>query len=56
MTSQANYIWYKEISRPNVNKIVKLGMAFRDTYVRSSWCVGERESGDEGEVGIEEGW
>lgn len=33
MTSPANYNRYKEISRPNVNKIVKLGMAFRGTYV-----------------------
>jgi hypothetical protein len=32
MTSPANYNRYKEISRPNVNKIVKLGMAFRGTY------------------------
>jgi hypothetical protein len=48
MTSPANYNRYKEISRPNVNKIVKLGMAFRGTYGRSSWCVWERESGDEG--------
>ena len=45
MTSPANYNRYKEISRPNVNKIVKLGMAFRDTYVRSSWCVWERDWG-----------
>ena len=45
MTSPANHNRYKEISRPNVNKIVKLGMAFRGTYVRSSWCVWEREWG-----------
>jgi hypothetical protein len=56
MTSPANHNRYKEISRPNVNKIVKLGMAFRDTYVRSSWCVWERGSGDGEGVGIEEGW
>ena len=36
MTSPANYNRYKEISRPNVNKIVKLGMAFRGTYVQFS--------------------
>jgi hypothetical protein len=56
MTSPANYNRYKESSRPNVNKIVNLGMAFRGTYVRSSWCVWEGESGDRGGVGIEEGW
>ena len=36
MTSPANYNRYKEISRPNVNKIVKLGMAFRGTSVHQS--------------------
>ena len=36
MTSPANYNRYKEISRPNVNKIVKLGMAFRGTYALTS--------------------
>ena len=43
MASPANYNRYKEISRPNVNKIVKLGLAFRGTHIRSSWCVWERE-------------
>lgn len=39
MTSPANYNRYKEISRPNVNKIVKLGMAFRGTHVTQCVCV-----------------
>ena len=39
MTSPANYNRYKEISRPNVDKIVSLGMAFRNTYGRYFWCV-----------------
>jgi hypothetical protein len=29
MTTEENFKKYKEISRPNVEKIVKLGMAFR---------------------------
>ena len=38
MTTPEKYNKYKEISRPNVNKIVTLGMAFRDigTYVTKS--------------------
>ena len=43
MTTEENYKRYKEISRPNVEKIVKLGMAFRDIAERESASVDEKE-------------
>ena len=43
MTTEENYKRYKEISRPNVEKIVKLGMAFRDIAEREQVSVEEKE-------------
>jgi FKBP-type peptidyl-prolyl cis-trans isomerase (trigger factor) len=43
MTTEANFKRYKEISRPNVEKIVKLGMAFRDIAEKEKVEVEEKE-------------
>ena len=43
MASEENYVRYKEISRPNVNKIVILGMAFRDIAEKEGIAVEPQE-------------
>ncbi len=43
MTTPENYKRYKEISRPNVEKVVKLGMIFRDLAEKENISVGPDE-------------
>jgi trigger factor len=50
MTSPENYNRYKEISRPNVNKIVKLGMAFRDIAEKEKCIVTDAEVNEQLDV------
>jgi FKBP-type peptidyl-prolyl cis-trans isomerase (trigger factor) len=47
MMTEENFKKYKEISRPNVEKIVKLGMAFRDIAEKESLSVEEKEIRDQ---------
>ena len=43
MTTPENYTKYKEISRPNVEKVVKLGMIFRDLAEKENISVSPDE-------------
>jgi trigger factor len=47
MMSEENYLRYKEISRPNVNKVVTLGMAFRDIAEKEGIAVTPAEVQDQ---------
>ena len=43
MASLEKYEKFKEISRPNVEKVVKLGMVFRDIAEKEGIAVQEKE-------------